>query len=68
VIDEMYGAGKKTGALGGKLLGAGGGGFLLLYVEPEHQPAVRQALKAFKEVPFSFEESGATIIYHKDGR
>jgi D-glycero-alpha-D-manno-heptose-7-phosphate kinase len=68
LIDEMYTAGQKAGALGGKLLGAGGGGFLLLYVEQEHQAAVRESLKSFKEVPFRFEESGSQIIYHKTTR
>ncbi len=67
-VTEIYSAGKKHGALGGKLLGAGGGGFVLLYVEPENQTAVREALKTFKIVPFKFEESGSQIIYHKSTR
>lgn len=67
-INEIYSAGKKHGALGGKLLGAGGGGFVLLYVEQEKQAAVREALKTFKIVPFKFEESGSQIIYHKSSR
>lgn len=62
VIDEMYSVGRKAGALGGKLLGAGGGGFVLFYVEPDKQPAVRKALSAFKEVPFRFEDSGSVIM------
>lgn len=68
LIDEMYFTGKKAGALGGKLLGAGGGGFLLLYVDKEKQPVVREALGSFKEVPFRFEESGSQIVYHKTTR
>ena len=68
VIDEMYAAGRKAGALGGKLLGAGGGGFLLLYVEPERQPAVRKALQKLLYVPCRFEFLGSQIIYfaHED--
>ena len=69
VIDEMYEAGRKAGALGGKLLGAGGGGFLLLYVEPERQPAVRQALGKLLHVPCRFDFLGSQIIYfaHEEG-
>jgi D-glycero-alpha-D-manno-heptose-7-phosphate kinase len=67
-VNEIYTVGKKHGALGGKLLGAGGGGFVLLYVEPENHKAVREALKPFKIVPFKFEESGSQIIYHKSSR
>ncbi len=63
VIDEMYAAGRKAGALGGKLLGAGGGGFLLLYAEPERQPAVRKALQKLLYVPCRFEFLGSQIIY-----
>lgn len=68
VIDEMYAAGRKAGALGGKLLGAGGGGFLLLYVDPERQPAVRKALQKLLYVPCRFEFLGSQIIYfaHED--
>jgi D-glycero-alpha-D-manno-heptose-7-phosphate kinase len=68
VIDEMYAAGRKAGALGGKLLGAGGGGFLLLYVEPERQPAVRKVLQKLLYVPCRFEFLGSQIIYfaHED--
>jgi D-glycero-alpha-D-manno-heptose-7-phosphate kinase len=64
----MYAAGKKAGALGGKLLGAGGGGFLLLYVPPERQAAVREALKKLLHVPCRFEFLGSQIIYfaHED--
>lgn len=68
LVDEIYSAAMRAGALGGKLLGAGGGGFLLFYVEPEYQSQVRKALSTFKEVPFRFEESGAQIIYHKSDR
>ena len=63
-IDELYDAGLKAGALGGKLLGAGGGGFLLFYVRPEQQDAVRKALKKLMYVPFRFENSGTQLIYN----
>lgn len=62
VVDEMYNVGRKAGALGGKLLGAGGGGFVLFYVEQDQQASVRKALGAFKEVPFRFEETGSVIM------
>ena len=57
-------AAKKAGALGGKLLGAGGGGFLLLYVRPQKQEDVRQALGQLKEIPFHFETGGARVLYY----
>ena len=63
-IDRAYETAMKTGALGGKLLGAGGGGFLLLYVRPEEQRQVRKALHDLKEIPFRFETGGARILYY----
>lgn len=64
LIDELYEKGVKAGALGGKLLGAGGGGFLLFYVEKNNQDSVRKALSDLMEVPFEFENSGARVIYY----
>ena len=64
-IDEIYNAGIKAGALGGKILGAGGGGFILFFVKPEKQPKVRKALQNFLHVPFKFEELGSQIVYYK---
>jgi len=63
-IDELYNLGFKAGALGGKLLGAGGGGFLLFFVEPDKQPAVLEALNKLMHVPFEFETEGTSIIHY----
>ena len=63
-IDSLYELGISAGALGGKLLGAGGGGFLLFYVEPDKQACVRKALNSLLEVPFEFENIGTDIIYY----
>lgn len=62
-IDMLYGKGMKAGALGGKLLGAGGGGFLLFYVEPDKQQYVRDALADLMYVPFEFENGGTRVIH-----
>lgn len=63
-IDEFYRRGIEAGAIGGKLLGAGGGGFLLFYVKKEKQNDVRKALQDLMEVPFSFEDGGTRVIYY----
>ncbi len=63
-IDEIYEAGVKAGALGGKLLGAGGGGFILFFVKPEQKPKVREKLKKLLHVPFKFENLGSQVIYY----
>lgn len=63
-IDELYEKGLSAGALGGKLLGAGGGGFLLFYVQPEKQKAVRKAMQELMYIPFKFEEGGSRVIYY----
>lgn len=63
-IDLLYEKGIKAGALGGKLLGAGGGGFLLFYVQKEHQEKVKKVFSDLMEVPFQFEESGTSVIYY----
>ena len=64
-IDQMYETAMRAGALGGKLLGAGGGGFVLLFVPPERQKRVREKLKKFLEIPFKFEFSGSQIIFYQ---
>ena len=67
-IDAIYETALRAGAIGGKILGAGGGGFLLLFVRPEVQPEVREVLKFLIEVPFRFENSGSKIVlYQPDG-
>lgn len=63
-IDAMYQKAIEAGALGGKLLGAGGGGFLLFYVEKDKQENVRKAMDGLLEIPFKFENTGSEIIYY----
>jgi D-glycero-alpha-D-manno-heptose-7-phosphate kinase len=63
-IDGWYEAARKAGAIGGKILGAGGGGFLLLYVRRDQQPAVKKALSDLRQIPFSFENEGSKIIFY----
>lgn len=63
-IDSIYEKALKTGALGGKILGAGGGGFILFFVEPEDQNIVRDAMSGLLEVPMQFENQGSQIVYY----
>ena len=63
-IDNLYDKGISAGALGGKLLGAGGGGFLVFYVTPEKQAAVKEAMEDLLYIPFKFEDSGTQVIYY----
>lgn len=63
-IDVLYEKGISAGALGGKLLGAGGGGFLVFYVQQEKQKAVMEAMKDLLYVPFQFEDGGTQVIYY----
>lgn len=63
-IDELYEKAIEAGALGGKLLGAGGGGFLLFYVPKEKQPAVTAAMDKLMHVPFEFENGGTRVIHY----
>ena len=65
-IDDYYDLAIKAGAVGGKILGAGGGGFLVFYCDEEFQDNVRKALSDLKEIPFRFEPQGAKIIYVSD--
>ncbi len=70
-IDEIYALARKEGAIGGKLLGAGGGGFMLLFVSPKDQERIKKSLTRFPKIlhiPFSFENEGSRIIvYHPSG-
>ncbi len=64
-IDEIYEAARQAGALGGKLLGAGGGGFMLVFARPEMQPRIKERLNKLLHVPFHFENMGSQIIYYE---
>ncbi len=64
-IDEIYEAGLSAGALGGKLLGAGGGGFMLFYVPPERREALRARLKKLLCVPFAFSTKGSQVVVYE---
>jgi D-glycero-alpha-D-manno-heptose-7-phosphate kinase len=63
-VDEIYSKALNAGAVGGKILGAGGGGFILFFVPLEYQRAVREALGNFIYVPFKFEYSGTQVVYY----
>jgi D-glycero-alpha-D-manno-heptose-7-phosphate kinase len=63
-IDEIYAAALKAGALGGKIAGAGGGGFLLLYCPPARQNDVRTALRDLPELTFNLERFGTKVIFN----
>jgi D-glycero-alpha-D-manno-heptose-7-phosphate kinase len=63
-LDDIYNRATKAGAIGGKLLGAGGGGFFVFYVPDENKQQVLEALKDLHEIPFRFENEGTTIIYN----
>lgn len=63
-INEMYQAARRAGAIGGKITGAGGGGFLLLYCPYERQEAVRRALSPLRELPFKIAEDGTKVIFN----
>lgn len=64
IIDDIYLRARKAGVIGGKLLGAGGGGFILLFAEPEKHNQILDALKDFLLVPIEFENDGSKIIYY----
>jgi len=65
-IDDWYSAALKAGAQGGKLLGAGGGGFLMLVAPPEKHQAIRDALGNPREIPFEVDRRGSRIIFISD--
>lgn len=64
-IDAYYERARQNGATGGKLLGAGGGGFLLLYCDQEHQAKLRRGLAELQEMPFAFDSFGTHVIYYE---
>ena len=64
-IEQIYDDAKRAGAIGGKLLGAGGGGFMLLFVKPENQALVREKLKNLVHVPFKFDNSGSRVVLYQ---
>lgn len=66
-IDRIYDEALKAGATGGKIIGAGGGGFLLLFVRPELQDKVRSQLRRLIHVPFQFENSGSRVVLYQPG-
>ena len=65
-VDDIYNEAREAGAIGGKLLGAGGGGFMILFVQPEMQKSVRKRLNKLLEVKFRFDTSGSQIIFYRD--
>lgn len=64
-VDEMYDAAISAGATGGKLLGAGGGGFMLVFAPPANQPAIMKRLKDYFCIPFKFDEQGSQIVVYQ---
>ncbi len=64
-IDDMYLLARKNGAIGGKILGAGGGGFMLLFVRPKDQEQVKRALSRYLHIPFNFENEGSRIVLYQ---
>ena len=64
-INEVYETARGAGAIGGKLLGAGGGGFMLLFAKPAYHAGIREALRKLLRVPFSFEATGSQIIFYQ---
>ncbi len=66
VLDDIYATARKSGATGGKLMGAGGGGFFIFYVPKEKQEAVKCALQSLLYVPFSFSKEGTTILFTEE--
>lgn len=64
-IDDIYAAAIQAGAIGGKILGAGGGGFMLLFAKPDKHDAIRAALKKLVHVSFNFDDSGSRVVLYQ---
>jgi D-glycero-alpha-D-manno-heptose-7-phosphate kinase len=64
-IDQIYDEAMRAGAIGGKILGAGGGGFMLLFAKPEKQAAIRERLKNLVHVSFNFDDSGSRVVLYQ---
>jgi D-glycero-alpha-D-manno-heptose-7-phosphate kinase len=64
-IDKIYATARKEGVIGGKILGAGGGGFMLLFAPPERHADISYALNDLVEVPFRFENSGSRVVFYQ---
>jgi len=65
LLNEIYESGLSAGAWGGKLLGAGGGGFMMLFAPPERHAAIRERLKSLLYVPFALEDGGTRVIFYR---
>jgi D-glycero-alpha-D-manno-heptose-7-phosphate kinase len=63
-IDAWYDAARSAGGIGGKLLGAGGGGFLLLFAAPAAQDAIARAVPDLRRVPFGFDQAGSSLVFY----
>jgi D-glycero-alpha-D-manno-heptose-7-phosphate kinase len=64
-IDTLYAEARRAGAIGGKILGAGGGGFMLLFAKPEAQAEIRARLRHLVHVPFQFEDTGSRVVLYQ---
>jgi len=64
-IDQIYEEAMRAGAIGGKILGAGGGGFMLLFAKPEKHAAIRERLKDLVHVSFNFDDSGSRVVLYQ---
>ena len=65
-VGNIYEKGLASGAIGGKLLGAGGGGFLLFFCEPDRKELLLRNLHEYLHIPFHFEENGSQVIYYRE--
>ena len=65
-LDNLYETGLRNGAVGGKLLGAGGGGFMLFFCEPSKQQQLIESLNNYLHISFNFEDNGSQVIYYRE--